>query len=614
METSPQGTAATQGVPNQGVETPTQSATTGSAPTTSNGALVAPAMGPNSLPKPGTTATAPTGVATSDLATSTINTQQQGFNQINQAVFDHSQNKTMAAANPAVSVVDFLNSKGLPSDYTSRAKMAQVAGIKDYLGTKDQNAQLIGWFNTTGGTPQNGTPDGTTGAQTGTGSTIGGSTGTVNGSNGSTTGTSGSTTTGTQPVVNTGSPGDVYNAQISDNQTKIGQNYEDFKNRTDQIINGTFPLTPSQQAVLDNTTKQFAAVSAQQLIANKSYEQAVALAGNRLGTNIQNPAEYAAEGQKAITDDLQKINNLDATAAVTLANLKQGFLDKDYTYINDQYTALQKTLDDKNAALTTLQKRTDDLYTSTRDYTEKVKEFTQSQAQQKQEFEQSQALERAKFSAQYAGLIDPYTGAFKPTADPSQLPGMNTLPAGIGTGTAAHYFDPAQVPDKGLATYLATAAKNAGYGVVDTTNNKTFNQSLAAYNGLTAAIKSGAIDGNSVISKDIGQKKPNSLITRIFQGTQPGDIATVLGAGGGQIPNVQNMTWNQAAGYLQNSIYSTMGTNSTAQKYAMSPAMALSDLQTYYQASPINTTVVEKTYALFPDLTPSQRMQLLTTQ
>lgn len=579
-------------------------------PTTSNGAAVPPTSGIAGLPKPQTTPTAPTGVASSDLATSTVATQQQGTAAMDQSVQQHAANKTMTQANPAVSIVDLLNSKGLPSDYVSRAKMAQVAGIQNYAGTAQQNAQLIGWFNTTGGQPQTDASGGSSQGATGTGT---GPTGPTSPATGTST-TTATTDANGNPIVNTGSPGDQYNTQISDNQKAIGENYDDFKAKTDQVINGTFPLTPSQQAVLDNTQKQFDAVTQQQMIANKSYENAVALAGNRLGINIQNPIEYAAEGQKAVNDDLQKINNLDATAALTLANLKQGFLDKDYTYINDQYTALQKTLEDKNTALESLQKRTDDLYTSTRDYNEKVTEFAQSQAQQKEEFEQSQALEKAKFSAQYAGLIDPNTGAFKPTADASQLPGMNSLPSGMGTGAAAHYFDPGQVADKGLATYLAQAAKQAGFGVVDTSQNKTFNQSLSAYSGLQQAIDSGALNPNDTISKDIGQKKPASIITRIFQGTQPGDIATVLGAGGGNIPNLQNMTWRQAASYLQSSIYSAMGTNSTAQKYAMNPAMASSDLQAYHDASPANANSISQLWTSQPDLTPSQIMQILNPQ
>lgn len=570
-----------------------------------------------SLPKPPVSPTGPTGVATSSLADQTTATQAQGTQNLQSAVDQQAQTKAANAANPQVSIVDLLNSQGKPSDFTSRATLAQQAGIQNYVGTAQQNAQLIGYVNNPPVSPQGATGATTTGGST-TGTTTQGNTTQTSTTGNNTGGNSTSTTdaNGNPIQPNTGSPGDIYSAAITQVQKDISDALDERNQEVQQIMNGTFPLSAYQQQLMTSTQNQFSAIAQLQMTANKSYEGGVALAGNRLGTNLTSPQEYLAEQNQAVTDSLNKINNLDATAAKTLADLQQSFMDKDYTYINDSYTALEKTLSDKQAALSDLQKRTDDLFTSTRDYNQKADEFQQSQQQSKEEFDATYAQNQAKFVAQYAGLIDPNTGLFKPSADPTTLPGVTSLPQGIsGQGSpAGYYVDVGQIADKGLATYIEQAAKKNGYGIVDTTSNKTFNQSLAAYSGLQAAISSGAINGHDEISKDIAQRNPSSVITDLFLGTQPGNIQTVLGAGGANVPNLQNMTWNQALPYLQNSIYSAMGTNSTAQKYAMNPGLATTDLQTYASASPANYEAVTKLLTANPNYTDSQVMQILTSQ
>lgn len=51
--------------------------------------------------------------------------------------------KPASKANVNVSVVDFMNNKGLKSDFNTRKGLAQQYGIKDYKGTAEQNMQLM---------------------------------------------------------------------------------------------------------------------------------------------------------------------------------------------------------------------------------------------------------------------------------------------------------------------------------------------------------------------------------------------------------------------------------------------------------------------------------------
>lgn len=315
------------------------------------------------LPQPGQTPTGPTGVASSQLATDTLNTQRQGFDALNTSVQNHAATKAATPTyNPEVSIVDFLTSKGVSSDYNSRSQLAKTFGINDYVGTPDQNTRLIALMN-------------------GGGSTTSGATGTTpaNGTTTQTGNTTGSTTTtdanGTPNQPTTGSPGDVYSPALQAIQGEIGTALDTWKQQTSQILNGTFPLTPYQQSQIDATQAKFDSIAQQQLIANKAYENQTALAGNRLGLNVQNPQEYFAEHQKAISDGLTKINNLDATATKTIADLHQSFMDKDYDMINKNYDTLQTTLNEKSKSIQDLQDRTDKLYTDTRDYNLKVKEY-----------------------------------------------------------------------------------------------------------------------------------------------------------------------------------------------------------------------------------------------
>lgn len=393
---------------------------------------------PTTLPRPKTTPTGPTGVASSGLADETLATQRQGLDGLEAGVAAHSDNKALAKANPQVSIIDFLDSKGLPSDYTSRAKMAQGAGITNYVGSPNQNAQLLGWMSNAGQAA------GTTSAGGGTGTTIPGTSGSTPQGSTSSSMTTSTTTGGTPAPINTGSPGDEYTAQISDVQKQIGANYDDFKAKTDQIINGTFPLSPTQQASLDATQQKFDAIAKLQLTANESYENSVALAGNRLGLNVQNPSEYIAEQHKAVSDDLDKINNLDATAAKTMADLKQGFLDKDYGYINDQYNALQKTLEDKTNTIQAMQKRVDDMYTSTRDYNLKLAELQEK----RREFNIQQAAASGSGSATVPTVPMTSNGT---ASKAGQVAFLASLPTDLATtikAIAEYRQNPSSIPSK----------------------------------------------------------------------------------------------------------------------------------------------------------------------
>lgn len=508
-------------------------------PATGSMSVPTGAMSTPYLAKSPTSPTEQTGVASSSLADKTLASQAGSFGVLQANINQHAANKAATPTfNPDVSVTDLLSSKGQPSDFNSRAQLAAKAGITDYVGTVPQNQQLMGYINN---------PPNTSGSQTGTSGD----------SSTNSTSTSGTSTSDTSTIPSTGSPGDVYTPQISAAQTQIGQELEQQQTALNQYTQGTLPLSITQQAQIDATRNQFNTIAQMQMVANKSYEGGVALAGARLGTNIQNPTEYLAEQQQAVTDSLNKLNNLAATANKTIADLQQSFQDKDYTAINDNYNNTIKALQANQDELDNLQKRTDDLYTSTRDYNQKAQEFQQSQAQQQSEFEQTQGLEMQKLALQYPG-IDIATGQLQPGVDPTSLPGISQQPDG------SHVLSMAEITSGDSPGYdlaLEKIAKANGYGIIPVADQKTYDQAQGALTGLQSAIASGSLNGNDNVAGDIQDKIASGLMVQLFGTTNPDNISAALGSGGASIPDLKNMTWNDAITSLQNNINSITGSS-----------------------------------------------------
>jgi hypothetical protein len=534
----------------------------------------------SNVPKVPTTAPTNPGVATSDLANTTLATQQNGTSTIQQQVAQQAATKAATPAlNPTASVTDLLTSKGMPSDFNSRSQLAAKAGITGYVGTAAQNQQLMGYINnppapapadttapnaTVAATDADGNP--TTAPVQSTTSTV--------------------TTPTTTPIPandnpSTGTPGDIYDSQIQSVEEQQDTALQQRNSQVQQIMNGTFPLTASQQASINATQAQFNQIAQLQLIANKSYQGAVALAGNREGLNIQNPQEYFAQSNQAITDGLNKINSLDATAAVTLSTLTQSFMDKDYTLINDNYTALQKTLEDKQTAITALQTRTDDMYKYTQDYNQKAQEFAATQAKETQEF-------TAQFNAQYGGILNSQTGLLN--TPPGQTPVQYLNSLGIGGATTVNGVG--SVIDTGSASFKALPAgvqrivtmnaQKSGGLVIDTSTP----QGKSVLDNASAIQALSSLPPDQSLADAASNPGLSGILQKLTGFGESGSVSKLLG--NVSVPNIKNMSVGQATYYLQNQIANTTGLPVQAVIYNDNPNLANTDLQTYYDSSATN--------------------------
>lgn len=147
--------------------------------------------------------------------------------------------------------------------------------------------------------------------------------------------------------------------------------YSDYAAKLNEIQNGTFPLTPTQQALLTATQQQIDQVRAQQVIANQTYVQGTQVFEARSGEGSGGQTTAMGNVQAAINTGLAKLQALDTAAATTMANLQQGFQDNNLKMITDSYTAWGTYMSQKENALKAISDATSTAMKDLRDFTYK---------------------------------------------------------------------------------------------------------------------------------------------------------------------------------------------------------------------------------------------------
>lgn len=124
---------------------------------------------------------------------------------------------------------------------------------------------------------------------------------------------------------------------------------KDVTDKLNQIANGTFPLTPDQQAQLDSLKQQYLSVIKQQETTNANYTGGITNIGISSGRSRYAPELAQGEIQAAISAGTQKIADLNSQMASALAQMKQGFMDNNFKMISqswDIYQQSQKMISD----------------------------------------------------------------------------------------------------------------------------------------------------------------------------------------------------------------------------------------------------------------------------
>lgn len=371
------------------------------------------------------------------------------------------------------SIVDFLKSQGKPSDFSSRSEMAKQYGITNYSGTAEQNTQLLGILSNQG-TNGVGTANATTKAvtdalnppaTTGTTDTTGQGTGTDQG-NGSTQ---------SESDLGLGNYVDDLNQmnQASDDA------YAEFHQNLEQLRNGTFPLSSTENAMVSSAQQQIDALRRDQILANQNYVNGVTASTISLGLDRYSPIIAQGMIANAVNVGITKLADLDAKGVKEISELRDKFYERDYKAINDSYDKLQSYLKDRTD---TMQKMHDTIAAAAKD----LRDFNYKAEQDKI----SNQLNSDKFT--YQQKQDAIDNAFKSRTldetqrhnlqeelnakrktdldyaeanldqvladgDPSKLPGVVTTQAGLS------YFDPSQFSDKKQAARAEAMARKAGF-------------------------------------------------------------------------------------------------------------------------------------------------------
>ncbi len=149
----------------------------------------------------------------------------------------------------------------------------------------------------------------------------------------------------------TPTPQDQYKSEVDKNNAALDQAGQTLNDQIAQIQNGTFPLTPSQQAMVDAlkaaTTRS---VNAQKL-ANQNYEGGTNQLNIVSGRNRYAPEIALGNYQNAVNVGITKINDIEQQGAKAVADMEQAFMDKDYKMATDAYDRFVNSTKDKNAQI-----------------------------------------------------------------------------------------------------------------------------------------------------------------------------------------------------------------------------------------------------------------------
>lgn len=273
--------------------------------------------------------------------------------------------------NPAdPSIVDFMSQNGMPSDYSSRAKLAAANGITGYAGTAEQNTQLLTALRGAGKTPDSSTAiapatgDTSTTAAGTTGA--GAATGTAGAGGGTTTATGAGTggTTQANPDGSTTDP--TTGAGAADPATKSA-----FDSAMSSVNDEVGQAQTNLDAVSKTLTNDPAAQTAVTMIAAKYNQQAQLIAARNhmmLGKASSfngNGMQFAPEMRSNfMTYEQNQANEKmeNVMTAETQATMKatQAIHNGDVKALDSATKLMQKASEDKVKQINALLKATND--------------------------------------------------------------------------------------------------------------------------------------------------------------------------------------------------------------------------------------------------------------
>lgn len=274
-----------------------------------------------------------------------------------------------------------------------------------------------------------------------------------------------------------------YAQGLNNIQTQKDQLTDQILGQIQSLASGTIPLSAPQQALLNSLQSQLQQNVQEQTVANQSYVGSVQEAQFRSGGEYT-PEQMSGNIQNAVSVGVAKIQALDNSAAVTMANLEQQFQTQNYDEINKSYDLLSKQLDDKATALTDTYKAVTSALQDQRDFQYKQQQdaIANDLAVKKYKLDVSNSavdndLKRAQIAKVYSDM------------SPTDLSSVKSWVSDIKTGSAKL----TDVPDalkNAVASGLANSGGNSTTDLLTTTKASldSLNAMVTNNQGFTGAV------------------------------------------------------------------------------------------------------------------------------
>ncbi len=144
---------------------------------------------------------------------------------------------------------------------------------------------------------------------------------------------------------------DTYTQDHVDNQDLLDKINKDYQDKITQFENGTFPLNPSQQAQIDGLKNDYNQLISQQKTANVNFTGATTISQERNGLSRYSPTMAAANIQKAVTDGISKVSNLESKAAEAVGQMTTGFEESNFKLVKEAHDSYVSAIKDKDVAI-----------------------------------------------------------------------------------------------------------------------------------------------------------------------------------------------------------------------------------------------------------------------
>lgn len=160
----------------------------------------------------------------------------------------------------------------------------------------------------------------------------------------------------------------TYQQDLVQLQNGQSQAMQTIQTALGNIANGTYPLTPAQQSLLNATNQSFQIAQQYQQMANQGTIQAQISLGARLGQNKYNPTGLLSTLSNTYNQAALTMADISTKQAIAVGQLEQSFQKDDLDAINAQAGIIEKSFDEQSSTLNNLLSATQKYQTDMNNY------------------------------------------------------------------------------------------------------------------------------------------------------------------------------------------------------------------------------------------------------